>query len=144
MGFLPGLGPGLAGALWLSGMGSLSLFSANLVFSLGFVLLEEKVRSFPAAWVVFESAPPLAFVFLLLAASVVLAWGAWPLLARFPTFPVPYWVAFQWMGLFFFGGFFTLGISLLALSWRRVIDFYHLPPSLGAWVLVLPIVWFYA
>lgn len=144
MGFLPGLGPGLAGALWLGERGSLSLISANLIFSLGFVLLEGRVRSYPAAWVSFDIPPDILSMLFLILAALVFAWGIWPLIPAHFSIPPSLWTALQWVGLLVFGGFAAIAVGVLAFSLRQMIHFYHQPPSLGMWVLLLPIIWFYA
>jgi hypothetical protein len=142
-GLLPGLGPGIIGLLWYSQNVSSSLIVSNMIFSFGMALLEEKVRSYPASFLIGQPIESVSFFLLWCVCAVVLAFGFWKIF-QFYSFPVPFgWNIVHWIGLFVMGGLLTIGVGLLGYCVRMFLSHHKLPLSYGMLSLLGPIVWFY-
>ncbi len=144
LGFLPGVGPGIAQSLWFSGRSSPVLVITNLIFSLGYFLLHGRVRSVFASSLV--SFPAISVLSLIFSLALLLLFGIifWNIFPHF-YFSIPsFWVVFLLgVSFFFAGGFLPLLIWLLAFASRKLSDSFSLSPDLGSLILLPSIVWFY-
>lgn len=142
-GLLPGIGPGLITALWLSDSTSPSLRVSNLVFSLGLVSISGAVRSYPAGILSSFPLPSWEWILVYILACFFLAFGLSFLFTfSFSLSPFFFFVLHSFL-LFLLGGFSTLLLILLAYSISRLLLHFHLPLSLCSLCLVPSILWFY-
>ncbi|MEK6902502.1 MAG: hypothetical protein AABX02_02865, partial [archaeon] len=142
-GLLPGIGPGIMGALWFYGHSSPSLRVANLVFSLGFVSLTGAVRSYPAGILSSTSLPSWEWILGYTLAGFLLAFGVSFFLPRAWVVPLFFFFIFHSFFLFLFGGIATLLLILLSFFISRLLLHFHLPLSLCSLCLLPSILWFY-
>ncbi len=142
-GILPGIGPGVMGALWFSGQSSSSLRVSNLVFSLGFVSLTGAVRSYPAGILSSFSLPSWEWLVAYSLVGFLLAYGVCFLFSFSTSLPLFFFFLLHAFLLFLLGGVSTLLIIFLSYFISRLLLHFHLPLSLCSLCLLPSILWFY-
>jgi hypothetical protein len=143
LGILPGLGPGLVGLFWPSLKQSPALQISNYIFSLGFVVLTGNVRSVHAQ-VLSGSSLDIFSICILLIAIACMCMGLEKIIPFIEALHVGWWSWLQGIGIAFLGG--LPGMGLLALAWvaQQWLRALKMDPNWGLFVLVGPILWFYA
>lgn len=143
-GFLPGLGPGLINAAWVSGRASFSLGVSNLVFSVGLLSQTGNVRSAVAAQLGNNPLPPWLILLAIFALGIVVSFLLSEFFSNPPfTFPLLAWVFFQSTGIFLMGGWSAAAVVVVSYSVRRFFQAQNISVHAGALVLVPSILWFY-
>lgn len=143
-GFLPGLGPGLINAAWVSGQASYSMGVSNLVFSLGLLSLTGNVRSAVAAYVGNVSTVSWGFLLLLFAGGIFLSFFLHEWFSSFSfVLPDEAWIVFQIAGIFLLGGWIAGAVVLASYSLRRLFESLNVSHSTGMLLLIPSIAWFY-
>lgn len=142
---LPGLGPGLLNAFWLSGRASPAMGVSNLIFSIGLLSSHGSVRSAIAAEL--SSLSPIPWFVLLVSVGwcLAIAFFLYTLpLPRLPVLPSHAWVFFHVAGIFWVGGLLAAGALLASYSLRRLFLAGHFLLDYGTFILVPSILYFYA
>ncbi|MBM3282045.1 MAG: hypothetical protein FJY86_01735 [Candidatus Diapherotrites archaeon] len=144
LGFLPGLGPGIANGLFFSSRSSHVLGISNLIFSLGYFFTHDKVRSIFASVFVSFSPLPIFTVFWSLLLILVFGFLFWNIFPRI-SLPIPsiFFYFFIFVSFLLLGGWLSAGVWIFALSLRIVFDYFSLPCELGSFILLPSILWFY-
>lgn len=144
LGILPGLGPGLVNALWLSGKASPALGVSNLIFSIGLLAQNGHVRSAVAAELGDVSSIPWFILLAGLAIGLVLSFflSEWSSLKKIPIHPSA-WFIFQLIGIILVGGILPFGVVLGTYSLRRVFNHWNISSDTGVFILLPSILWFY-
>lgn len=142
---LPGLGPGLMNAIWLSGRSSPAMGVSNLIFSIGLLSSHGSVRSAIAAELSSLSSIPW---FVLLAAVGWCLSSAYFLYtyspSSLPSFPRWEWVVIHLAGIFWVGGLISVCAVLASYSLRRLFQLGHFSLDYGTFILIPSILYFYA
>lgn len=142
-GLLPGIGPGIVGALWFSGHSSPALRVSNLVFSLGFVSITGSVRSYPAGVLSSFSLPSWEWLIAYSFIGFLLAYGICFLFSFSLSVPFVFFFLLHAVVLVLLGGIATLGLIFLSFCVSRLLIRFRLPLSLCSLCLIPSILWFY-
>jgi hypothetical protein len=144
LGFLPGIGPGIAHALFFSSRSSHVLGISNLVFSLGYFYMHEKVRSIFSSAFISYSPLPIFNVFLSLLLALVFGFLFWNVFPHFSFSISPIiFRLFLFLSFLYLGGWLAAGVWIFAYSLRVIFDYFSLPSELGSFILLPSILWFY-
>lgn len=144
-GFLPGLGPGLMRVFDRAHRPAAALGVSNLVFSLGLVALNGKVRSVAAGALSMSALPEWIVVVAWVGVGVVVAYGVSEcILPASFSFSSRVWIGVHLLGVVLVGGLASLVLCACAACMRRALDAWRLDSTWGVFVLVPSIVWFYS
>lgn len=142
---LPGLGPGLLNAFWLSGRASPAMGVSNLLFSIALLSSQGSVRSAVAAEL--SSLSPIPWFVLLAAVGWCLAVAYFFYTQPFLPIPLlPFWVwnFFHFAGVFWAGGLLSACVVGASYSLRRLFLVWNFSREFGTFILIPSILYFYA